>query len=101
MRISSSVSLDANTASRTATAVKSENVSVEKTVKQVEAPKSSVKVEQNIGFNANSEETKQKVQEAVTKLNEMLDVNDSTSKFMYHEGLDRYYVTIVDKKQKK
>jgi flagellar protein FlaG len=98
MRISSSVSLDANTTSRTATAVKAENVSVEKTAKQVEAPKPSVKVEQNIGFNENSEETKQKVQEAVTKLNEMLDVNDSTSKFMYHEGLDRYYVTIVDKK---
>lgn len=44
-----------------------------------------------------SEETKAKVQEAVTKMNEMLDVNNSTSKFMYHEGLERYYVTIVDR----
>lgn len=45
----------------------------------------------------NSEETKVKVQEAVSKLNEMLDVNNSTSKFMYHDGLERYYVTVVDR----
>jgi flagellar protein FlaG len=44
-----------------------------------------------------SEESKQKVQEAVTKMNEMLDVNNSASKFMYHEGLDRYYVSVVDR----
>lgn len=45
----------------------------------------------------NGEETKLKVQEAVNKLNEMLDVNNSTSKFLYHEGLERYYVTVVDR----
>lgn len=45
----------------------------------------------------NSEETKKKVQEAVNKMNEMLDVNNSTSKFMYHDGLERYYVTVVDR----
>ena len=28
---------------------------------------------------------------------EMLEVNNSTSKFMYHEGLERYYVTVVDR----
>ena len=44
----------------------------------------------------NSEETKLKVQEAVNKMNEMLDVTNSASKFMYHEGLERYYVTVVD-----
>lgn len=44
-----------------------------------------------------SEETKAKVQEAVDKMNEMLEVNHSTSKFMYHEGLERYYVTVVNK----
>lgn len=46
----------------------------------------------------NNEETKAKVQEAVTKMNKMLDVNNSTSKFMYHEGLERYYVTVVDRR---
>lgn len=51
---------------------------------------------QNLSFD-NSEETKAKVQEAVDKMNEMLDVNNSTSKFMYHEGLERYYVTVVNR----
>ena len=45
----------------------------------------------------NSDETKVKVQEAVNKMNEMLEVNNSTSKFMYHDGLERYYVTVVDR----
>lgn len=45
----------------------------------------------------NSEETRAKVQEAVNRMNEMLKVNHSASKFMYHEGLERYYVTVVNK----
>ena len=45
----------------------------------------------------NSEETKKKVQEAVGKMNEMLEVTNNTSKFMYHDGLERYYVTVVDR----
>lgn len=45
----------------------------------------------------NSEETRAKVQEAVNTMNEMLEVNNNASKFMYHEGLERYYVTIVDR----
>lgn len=45
----------------------------------------------------NIEETKLKVQEAVKALNEMLEVTHNASKFMYHEGLERYYVTVVNK----
>lgn len=45
----------------------------------------------------NVHETKTKVQEAVNKMNEMLEVNNSTSKFMFHEGLERYYVTVVNR----
>ena len=45
----------------------------------------------------NSQETKAKVQEAVNKMNEMLEVNNNTSKFMYHEELERYYVTVVNR----
>ena len=44
-----------------------------------------------------NDETTAKIKEAVTKMNEMLAVNNSTSKFLYHEGLNRYYVTVVDK----
>ena len=43
-----------------------------------------------------SEETKMKVQKIVGKFNEMLEISNNTSKFMYHEGLDRYYVTVVN-----
>ena len=44
----------------------------------------------------NSDETKKKVQEAVAKMNEMLEINNNSSKFIYHEDLERYYVTVVD-----
>ena len=29
-------------------------------------------------------------------MNKMLEVTNSTSKFMYHDGLERYYVTVVN-----
>lgn len=45
----------------------------------------------------NSADTKSKVREAVNTMNEMLEVNHSTSRFVYHEGLERYYVTVVNK----
>lgn len=58
---------------------------------------STVEQTQQVQLLVNSEETKAKVQEAVDKMNDMLEVNNSTSKFMYHEGLERYYVTVVDR----
>lgn len=57
---------------------------------------STSKIEQVQQLN-NDEETRVKVQEAVEKMNKMLEVNQSTSKFRYHEGLDRYYVTVVNR----
>lgn len=45
---------------------------------------------------SNDDETKAKVQEVVDKMNKMLEVNQSAAKFKYHEGLERYYVTVVD-----
>lgn len=73
---------------------------VEKVVKQ--GSEAAGKVASNfdkLGPPDAAEETKVKaqVQEAVKKMNEMLEVNQSTSKFMYHEGLERYYVTVVNK----
>lgn len=44
-----------------------------------------------------SQETKVQVKDVVNKMNEMLEVNKSSSKFIYHEGLDRYYVTVVNR----
>jgi len=45
---------------------------------------------------SDDDETKAKVQEVVDKMNKMLEVNQSAAKFKYHEGLERYYVTVVD-----
>ncbi|GLC87790.1 flagellar protein FlaG [Lysinibacillus piscis] len=58
----------------------------------------------NVTFNveqgqqlSDEEDIKVKVQEAVEKMNTMLEVNHNTAKFKYHEGLDRYYITVVDR----
>ncbi|MEO4054187.1 flagellar protein FlaG [Solibacillus sp. CAU 1738] len=37
-----------------------------------------------------------KIEQAVKTMNEVLNINHSTSKFVYHEGLGRYYITVVD-----
>lgn len=38
----------------------------------------------------------EKLQQAVDTVNEFLQVNHSASKFVLHEGLDRYFVQVVD-----
>ena len=43
------------------------------------------------------EVTKEKLQKAVDVVNEFLEINHSSSKFVYHDGLERYYVTIVNR----
>jgi len=48
----------------------------------------------------NIHETKAKLKEAVAKMNEMLEINNNSSKFIYHEDLERYYVTVVDSQTK-
>ncbi|MFJ6210795.1 flagellar protein FlaG [Lysinibacillus sp. NPDC092081] len=53
------------------------------------------KVEQ-VQLLENAEETKAKVQQAVNTMNQMLEATHSAAKFVYHEGLERYYVTVVD-----
>ncbi|MGE7999149.1 flagellar protein FlaG [Lysinibacillus sp. NPDC093190] len=40
--------------------------------------------------------SKEKLKQAVDVVNEFLGINNSSSKFVYHEGLERYYVTIVN-----
>ena len=96
MRISSNSSVD-TTQLRNTSNVSSDSKKVAAT------QQGSEKVEQKTITEAvshqldNSEETKKKVQEAVSKMNEMLEVTNSTSKFIYHDGLERYYVTVVDR----
>jgi len=40
--------------------------------------------------------SKEKLQQAVGAVNEFLQLNHSASKFVFHEGLDRYFVQVVD-----
>ena len=39
---------------------------------------------------------KEKVQKAVDALNEFMTIQNRNSKFIMHDGLDRYYVEVVD-----
>jgi flagellar protein FlaG len=90
MKIASQINMESSTKS----------LAVEKTVvvKNAPVPKSSeIELETSTYKSENTEEYKSKVKEVVSKMNEMLEVNDNSSKFLYHEGLDRYYVTIVNK----
>lgn len=41
--------------------------------------------------------SKEKLQQAVDTMNNVLEANSDTAKFVYHEGLDRFYVTVVNK----
>ncbi|WP_346235422.1 flagellar protein FlaG [Lysinibacillus telephonicus] len=52
---------------------------------------------QQILPNENNEISEEKLQQAVKSMNELLEINHNSSKFVYHEGLERYYVTVVDK----
>ncbi|MGR6905091.1 flagellar protein FlaG [Lysinibacillus capsici] len=58
--------------------------------------KSATPIVEQIQQLSNDDETKAKVQEVVDKMNKMLEVNQSAAKFKYHDGLERYYVTVVD-----
>lgn len=40
--------------------------------------------------------SKEKLQHAVDTVNEFLQINHSASKFVLHDGLDRYFVQVVD-----
>lgn len=40
--------------------------------------------------------SKDKLQEAVGSINEFLHTQQKSSKFVFHEGLDKYYVKLVD-----
>ncbi|WP_054549765.1 flagellar protein FlaG [Lysinibacillus capsici] len=78
--------------------VSSNATAVEKVVTQGSdtTMKSATPIVEQIQQLSNDDETKAKVQEVVDKMNKMLEVNQSAAKFKYHEGLERYYVTVVD-----
>lgn len=95
MRISGNADIGAATIQQQ---VSSNATAVEKVVTQGSdtTMKSATPIVEQIQQLSNEDETKAKVQEVVDKMNKMLEVNQSAAKFKYHEGLERYYVTVVD-----
>lgn len=93
MRISSQVQ---NTEVATAPKQPSKDAMVE--VSKVSSAENSLKQIMQDEQKANQQETfpKEKVQKAVDALNEFMTVQNRNSKFVMHDGLDRYYVEVVD-----
>ncbi len=54
-------------------------------------------VENTSNVGEEQEISKDELQQAVDVVNEFLGINYSSSKFVYHQGLERYYVTIVNR----
>lgn len=48
----------------------------------------------------NEDLSDEKVQQVVKSLNEFMQTNSAESKFVFHEGLNKYYVQMVDKETK-
>ncbi|MEA0554074.1 flagellar protein FlaG [Lysinibacillus irui] len=95
MRISENTRVDAKEIIQTVTKNTSTVEGVTNQGKEVALKIPISKVEQAQLFE-NAEETKAKVKQAVNTMNHMLEISNSATKFVYHEGLERYYVTVVD-----
>lgn len=95
MRIASQgQSIDMNTVP---TNTKAMNVQDNMTPNVSTATNSQLVVENTTSVGEEQEISKEKLQQAVDVVNEFLEINHSSSKFVYHEGLERYYVTIVNR----
>ncbi|MFJ5767793.1 flagellar protein FlaG [Lysinibacillus sp. NPDC093210] len=60
--------------------------------------KSQSVVQRELPTAEDQEISKEKLQNAVDTVNEFLQVNHNASKFVLHDGLDRYFVQVVDTK---
>ena len=69
---------------------------LEKTIVQPSA--SSVNTERSISEMTDEQgnPTEQAYQTAVNKMNEFMEYNQKSSKFIFHKDLERYYVEVVD-----
>lgn len=96
MRINSQ-SMDVMTkpvVSSNASAVK---ISPEFSDSQLEGKKVNLGTNQQVtNFESKDTNSKEQLEQAVTMMNDLLDNQKKTSKFVFHEGLDKYYVKLVD-----
>lgn len=94
MRIGSQI-IEANIQSTTS---KSANVSAVKSELVSEDKQSEWKVKQpTLTIEGHKEaNSKEKVKEAVKSINDFLEVEHKASKFVFHDGLDQYFVKLID-----
>lgn len=89
MKISSDVNLDTLTKSQNSV---QQATTQSSTSKQI--PTNDVNISEMTDENGNP--TEQAYQTAVNKLNEFMEYNQKSSKFIFHNDLERYYVEVVD-----
>lgn len=58
---------------------------------------SQIELKKNVILEEEKEFSKETIQQAVNAVNDFLEINNSSSKFVYHEGLQKYYVTVVNR----
>lgn len=70
---------------------------IQKNSKEVATNSVTLPINEKIEVNTEEQSvSKEKLQQAVDSVNEFLQLNHSASKFVFHEGLDRYFVQVVD-----
>ncbi|MBD8025399.1 flagellar protein FlaG [Ureibacillus sp. Re31] len=90
MRISSQQAVESTTAMKAI-----QSAPVEQVEKQGSLDTTAMIDQQSATFE-NSEVTEGKIKQAVDSLNEFLEINHNSAKFVYHEGLERYFVQVVN-----
>ena len=74
------------------------NMSVQKNTKSINHQAVANEMDISEMTDAQGKPTKQAYQTAVNKMNEFMEHNNKNSKFIFHEGLGKYYVEVVDSK---
>ena len=92
MRIGSQGDLAVQASKISTSSIKEEPVKVEES----QIAKETVVNIQLVGEEPSGESVKDKLEEAVNSINEFLNTQHKASKFVFHEGLDKYYVQLVD-----
>ncbi|MDN4492224.1 flagellar protein FlaG [Ureibacillus aquaedulcis] len=91
MRISSQQATDTSAATKTF-----QTAPVEK-VEEQGSSNSKTMINEQLTTIEKNDINEEKLKQAVDSLNEFMESNHNSSKFVYHEGLDRYFVQVVNK----
>ena len=96
MRVSTKGTVDA---AISAEIIQKNNPSINQVSQNISSLKQNDSVSEMTDENGNP--TKQAYQTAVNKMNEFMEYSHKDSKFVFHDGLEKYYVEIVDSKTDK